>query len=488
MDDEMKDDVETQTDEIEKTEEAHDEKIFSNIDNINDEKIDLKDDINSEEEETLPPIEENKAKQLNIGNIFAVIFIGISIFILIILFASKSNKKKSEQTNELDRTGSKINIYFEAPKEQTSTAQNNTKNDENIVSNKNVDEIMSTLPQEYQLDLPQTKPSQGPVGVAPVGSHSSTSSTTSDRPDTRNSKSVRKIEGIKGLENNNNQNSSSSSYLDNLLQRTGINPNMTLDDYSKQQLEKADELRNSRSTQNTMGFNTVGSSTNGTMYEENKYNFYNNNSDNDYSGSYLSELSIWDGTIISAVLETAINTDNPGVVIGRVSENVYSSYDGKYLLIPSGTILFADYNSSVSYGQKRIQIAWNLMIRPDGFRVEIGNFNGVDLQGMSGNKGFVNNHPLQVLKALGLVTFFSIIDTEVNAQIEDSNNDYLKNAMSSTYKKAADLSDKIMDRAMDIKPTITIKEGTEIKLITNKPITLPPVEVNPVTRKYVRQQ
>ena len=58
--------------------------------------------------------------------------------------------------------------------------------------------------------------------------------------------------------------------------------------------------------------------------------------------------------------------------------------------------------------------------------------------------------------------------------------------MSDVYAEASKLGNKMIDRALDIKPTITIKAGTEIKLITNTPLELPPVEINQPTKKYTR--
>lgn len=126
------------------------------------------------------------------------------------------------------------------------------------------------------------------------------------------------------------------------------------------------------------------------------------------------------------------------------------------------------------------------MIRPDGYRIELGNMNGVDAQGMSGTKGFATNHPFETMKALGLVAMFSIIQTEISNDIKTQNNEYLQNSMSDVYSEASKLGNKIVDRALDIKPTIRIKQGTIIKFITNMPLELPPVQVNQVNRKYVR--
>ena len=111
--------------------------------------------------------------------------------------------------------------------------------------------------------------------------------------------------------------------------------------------------------------------------------------------------------------------------------------------------------------------------------------NGVDAQGMSGTKGFATNHPFETMKALGLVAMFSIIQTEISNDIKTQNNEYLQNSMSDVYSEASKLGNKIVDRALDIKPTIRIKQGTIIKFITNMPLELPPVQVNQ-NRKYVR--
>ena len=96
------------------------------------------------------------------------------------------------------------------------------------------------------------------------------------------------------------------------------------------------------------------------------------------------------------------------------------------------------------------------------------------------------NHPFETLKALGLVAMFSIIQTEVNTTIRNQDNEYIQNSLTDVYTEASKLGHKIVDRALDIKPTIKLKQGDEIKIITNTPLELPPVKVNQVNRKYIR--
>lgn len=220
--------------------------------------------------------------------------------------------------------------------------------------------------------------------------------------------------------------------------------------------------------------------------QDNKQQFFNQNSGNT-NMKWNNEYSLFYGTIIPAVLITGINTDLPGVVIAQVTSNVYSSQTGEYLLIPAGTKIYATYNSSVSYGQDRVQVAWNKMIRPDGLEIDLGNFVGVDKSGYAGYDGRVNTHPFETLKALGLIAAFSIFDTKTGNMQAAQNNMYAQNVLADTYSEINKLGGKIIDRALDIQPTITIPQGKEVKIITNVTMTLPPFEQKQVYEKYVRQ-
>lgn len=439
-------------------------------------------DDNDDEEELPPPNEKNEARILNIGNIFAVIFIAVILVILFIMVLSRP-KKEAKSASELDKAGSKyipnVRIAESFDGDESMDYEDNGFDDEED----SMDEILKTLPPEFKLQDP---PSQAPV--APIGSSiGSSSSYTSDRPDTKNSRSPRRVDGIAGqnyaVQSTNNSNIISAMMNGNGYgqpAQQGYGSGLSKDEYREQLALRASAAANSLGA-------SYGNNSMAQIYQSNKEAFFGNGGGgNTGGGQYLSYASLWEGTIIPGALQTAVNTDNPGLVIARVTENVYSSYDGSLLLIPEGSLLYATYNSSVSYGQKRVQIAWNLLIRPDGYRVQLGNMNGVDAHGASGTRGRVSNHPFETLKALGLVAVFSVIQTEITSNIKTSSNEYVQNAMADTYSEASKLGGKILDKALDIKPTITIKPGTEIKLITNIPLEFPPVKITPVTRKYIR--
>ena len=433
------------------------------------------------EEELPPPEEENEAREVNVGNIIGLIVIGVLVIFLIAFIAVSAGgkKKKKQESSELDKAGTKTVIEFKDKTPVDFYSANSEEENLNVEKNEEqMNEVIETLPPEFQL------PIQGTEGKAPVSSVGSTGgSYKSERPDTRNSKSPRKIEGLAAL-NYSNQQQGQNLVSQIMSGNYGTNANgqrMTKEEFIAQQMAQTQALQNQLYGSNMLG------GTNGTYNSgSEKENFFNASSGNTGNGTYLSKAALWDGTIISGALVTAINTDNPGVVIARVTENVYSSQDHSYLLIPEGSLLMATYNSSVSYGQNKVQVAWNLLIRPDNYRVQLGNMNGVNAQGASGYKGSVSNHPFETLKALGMVAVYSILQTEVTNDINSQKNEYLQNAMTDVYAESSKLGNKMVDRALDIKPTIKIKEGTEIKLITNVPMELPPVEVNQATQKYVR--
>ena len=112
--------------------------------------------------------------------------------------------------------------------------------------------------------------------------------------------------------------------------------------------------------------------------------------------------------------------------------------------------------------------------------------NGVDSKGYSGVEGWKYNHIWEELKALGMVALYSILNTEITNDIKKEKNEFISNAMTDVYQTTQRIANGMVERALDIKPSITVAPGTEIKLITNQPLTLPAMEQFPVIQKYVR--
>ncbi len=217
-----------------------------------------------------------------------------------------------------------------------------------------------------------------------------------------------------------------------------------------------------------------------------KLAFYSTGRNEEATGQYIGNNTLWNGTIIPGVLITGINTDLPGDVQARVTENVYDSLTGKKLLIPQGSILIASYNSSVSFAQERVQIAWNTLIRPDGYQVSLGNMNGIDAQGYSGTKGRVDEHLFQYVKAMGIISAFTLVNGEFAASMKVAQSETAQNLLVANQNVINQLGSKIIDRTMNIQPTLTVKSGTRINIMLNKNIQLPPLDPPPVTSVYKR--
>lgn len=87
------------------------------------------------------------------------------------------------------------------------------------------------------------------------------------------------------------------------------------------------------------------------------------------------------GTIIPAALITGIRSDLPGEITAQVTEAVYDSATGQYLLIPQGARLIGQYDSSVAFGQSRVLLVWTRIIMPDGTSIVLERQPGADTQG-----------------------------------------------------------------------------------------------------------
>ena len=102
------------------------------------------------------------------------------------------------------------------------------------------------------------------------------------------------------------------------------------------------------------------------------------------------KTTVSQGTLIAAVLETAIDTDVPGYVRAVVSADV-RSFDGSRVLVPRSSRLIGQYKSGMSAGQKRAYVIWTRLIRPDGVSVNLGS-PAIAFGGETGIAGKVDTH------------------------------------------------------------------------------------------------
>jgi type IV secretion system protein VirB10 len=182
------------------------------------------------------------------------------------------------------------------------------------------------------------------------------------------------------------------------------------------------------------------------------------------------------GTIIPGLLVSGINSDLPGNVLGQVSENVWDTATGKFVLIPKGTRILGVYDSQVRFGQKRVLLVWNRLIFPNGTTLDIAGSAGTDQAGYSGLSGRVNEHWGTMLKTALLASMFvagAEIVYDSDSQGSNENKSPRDVAAESVAGSILDMSTKIMNRATDIQPTITIRPGKKMGIFVQQDIVFP---------------
>jgi type IV secretory pathway VirB10-like protein len=96
------------------------------------------------------------------------------------------------------------------------------------------------------------------------------------------------------------------------------------------------------------------------------------------------------GAVIPAVMETAINSDLPGLARAMVTRDI-KSFDGSTVLIPRGSRVIGQYKSGVAMGASRVFVIWTRVIRPDGVSIQIAS-PAADPLGRGGLEGKVDRH------------------------------------------------------------------------------------------------
>ncbi|MCF6344384.1 MAG: conjugal transfer protein TrbI [Devosiaceae bacterium] len=214
--------------------------------------------------------------------------------------------------------------------------------------------------------------------------------------------------------------------------------------------------------------------------QQQKNDFLNSKPDKDIYNPYqlqspISPYQVMAGTVISASLITGLNSDLPGRVIAQVTRNVYDSVNGKYLLIPQGTRLLGKYDSSISFGQQRALVVWQRLIFPDGTSVIIDNLPATDKAGFAGLSDEVDFHEWRLIKGIALSTLFSV-GAEFAFKDESDLVQAIKGGSQNSINRAGQ---KIVERELDVQPTITIRPGYPLRVIVHKDIILKPITQTP---------
>lgn len=180
------------------------------------------------------------------------------------------------------------------------------------------------------------------------------------------------------------------------------------------------------------------------------------------------------GAIISAVLETAIDTQLPGNIKAQVIRPVYS-FDGRRVLMPPGTILIGQFNNDVDLAQKRVLIAWNRAVTPDGKSIAIGS-TGTDTLGRAGTLGNVDNRYGTKFGAAILVSAITAIPSALSSKTGGSSSSGSSGTTvnvgdqlaSNSGSGMSDQANGVLEQYLSLPPVIRIPQGEEIRVFVNR--------------------
>ena len=163
--------------------------------------------------------------------------------------------------------------------------------------------------------------------------------------------------------------------------------------------------------------------------------------------------------------------------MAQVSQNVWDTATGRFLLIPQGTRLIGAYSSDVAYGQERVLMAWQRLIFPDGKTFDIRAMPGADSAGYAGFTDQINNHWFRTISSAILM---SGVIAAVDLSQDDNNSsdssdrqragDALSEALGQTLGQVLG---QIISKNLNISPTLEIRPGYRFNVIAVKDMTLP---------------
>jgi len=183
---------------------------------------------------------------------------------------------------------------------------------------------------------------------------------------------------------------------------------------------------------------------------------------------------VYEGSVLDTILMNRLDGDAAGAVKVLVSNPLYS-HDHQHVVIPEGTVVLGEAKKIGAAGigqQRRIAVVFHRLIMPDGYSVDLDQFHGLDQIGEEGLKDKVNNHYFEIFGAsiaLGVISGAGEI-AQGGGAITTNGSQAFTNGTAASVSQSANT---ILDRFMQIPPTITIREGHRVKVYFTQDLLLP---------------
>jgi type IV secretory pathway VirB10-like protein len=179
---------------------------------------------------------------------------------------------------------------------------------------------------------------------------------------------------------------------------------------------------------------------------------------------------LFEGNTLETVLINRLDGQFSGPVECLLSTNVYSN-DRQHLLIPAGSKLLGETKKVDSLGQKRLAVAFHRLLMPDGFSVSLDQFKGLNQIGDTGLRDQVYNHYLRIFGvSLAIGVLGAVAEAGTGNAVTASGTDLLRQGLSGSVAQS---SAQILDKFLNILPTVTIREGHRVKVYLSGDLALP---------------
>ncbi|KTD66759.1 conjugal transfer protein TrbI [Legionella steelei] len=182
------------------------------------------------------------------------------------------------------------------------------------------------------------------------------------------------------------------------------------------------------------------------------------------------------GSVIPGVMISGISSELPGQIIAQVSQNVYDTATGKYLLIPQGTKILGLYSSDVPFGQNSVLVAWQRLVFPDSKALDIGSMPGADSAGYAGFRDEVDHHYARIYGSALLMS--GIIAGITYSQNTNQSNQfgYAQPTAGSVMSQAlgqqlGEVTSQLVSKNLNMSPTINVRPGYRFNIIVVKDLT-----------------
>jgi type IV secretory pathway VirB10-like protein len=186
-----------------------------------------------------------------------------------------------------------------------------------------------------------------------------------------------------------------------------------------------------------------------------------------------SRYTVQAGSVIPAALITGLRSDLPGQITAQVTENIFDSPSGRFLLIPQGARLIGVYDSQVAFGQSRVLLVWTRLIMPNGRSIILERQPAADTGGYAGLQDEVDHHWGALFKA-GLLSTLLGVGAELGSGAGNGDSSVLQALRRGAGDSLNQTGQQVVRRNLNMQPTLTIRPGFPVRVIVNRDLVLEP--------------